>query len=143
MLIIADLLEKKHRLYRRLKENLQSFKGALERGDEAHWAPLTREREEILQTIDALDRQMVRAGYPAGAAKVHQGPENGPVSAGIARIKEIWQDVFHLNLECLRFAEVRCRDLKTEMATAGREVQNVKKYMAPSPYTPRFIDLVK
>ena len=143
MLIITDLLEKKHRLYRRLKENMQSFKGALERGDEAHLTPLTREREEILQTIDALDRQMVRAGYPAGEAGRPQGPGNGPVSAWIARIKEIWQDVFHLNLECLRFAEVRCRDLKTEMATVGREVQNVKKYMAPSPYTPRFIDLVK
>ena len=48
-----------------------------------------------------------------------------------------------MNLECLRYAEVRCRDLKQEMATLGREVQGVKKYIPPQPYTPRLVDMVK
>ncbi|MBI5582866.1 MAG: hypothetical protein HY892_03490 [Deltaproteobacteria bacterium] len=143
MMVITDLLEKKHHGYRRLKENMQSFKGALERGEEVRIAALTREREEILQTIDTLDRRLARVGYPAMISAGAAGPRNGPVSAWIGRIKEIWQDIFHLNLECLQFAEVRCRDLKTEMATMGREVQNVKRYMAPRPNSPRFIDTVK
>jgi hypothetical protein len=138
MTLITELLEKKHRLYRRLKENMHSFKTALERGEEARIAELTREREEILKTVDFLDRQMVRAGYPAGDSR-----GNGIVSAWIGKIKEIWQDIFYLNLVCLQFAEVRCRDLKTEMATMGREVQNVKRYIAPRPPAPRFIDTVK
>jgi hypothetical protein len=79
---------------------------------------------------------MVKAGYPSGAP-------NGHLSSWMEKIKEIWEDVFHLNLECLQFAEVRCRDLKTEMAAMGREVQNVKKYIAPHSYGPRFIDMVK
>lgn len=143
MNVITDLLEKKHRFYRRLKENMESFKGALERGEEARIAELTREREEILKTVNALDQQLARAGYPCGAIREPSGQGQGPVSAWIGKIKAIWQDIFHLNLECLQFAEVRCRDLKTEMATMGREVQNVKRYMAPRPAAPRFFDMVK
>jgi flagellar biosynthesis/type III secretory pathway chaperone len=143
MNLIIDLLEKKHRLYRRLKDNMETFKGSLHRGDEPRIEQLTREREEILRTVDALDQQLARAGYPSGAIPEPHGQGQNPVPAWIGKIKEIWQDIFHLNLECLQFAEVRCRDLQTEMAAMDREVQNVKKYLAPRPYTPRFIDMVK
>jgi hypothetical protein len=142
MLIITDLLEKKHRLYRRLKENMQVFKTALEGGEEVRIEPLTREREEILKTIDALDRQLSRAGYCLGVPGPAEGKSNGLISSWVGKIKEVWEDIFSLNLECLQFAEIRCRDLKSEMATMGREVQNVKKYIAPNPYSPRFIDFV-
>lgn len=143
MVVITELLENKHCLYRRLKGNMLSFKSALEQGEEVLIGELIREREEILITVDALDRQMVRAGYPDGEGRGAAGPKNGQMVAWIDKIKEIWQDIFHLNLECLQFAEVRCRDLQTEMAAMDREVQNVKKYLAPRPYTPRFIDMVK
>ena len=33
--------------------------------------------------------------------------------------------------------------LKQEMATLGREVQGVKKYIPPQAYSPRFVDMVK
>lgn len=143
MYLITDLLEKKHRLFGRLKENMEAFQGALQRGEEAPIERLTREREEILKTIDALDGQLTRAGFPGSAGESAGGPGGGVITGWIGKIKEVWQDVFQLNLVCLEFAEVRCRDLKSQMAAMGREVQTVKKYLPPNPYTPRFIDMIK
>ena len=61
---MTDLLQKKHGLYRRLKTNMEGFKKALEEGQDPQISQLTREREEILKTIDLVDVQLARAGYP-------------------------------------------------------------------------------
>ena len=140
---MTDLLQKKHGLYRRLKTNMEGFKKALEEGQDPQISQLTREREEILKTIDLVDVQLARAGYP-GRRSAPVENKGEPLLAGwIGKIKETWQEIFDLNLECLQYAEVRCRDLKQEMATLGREVQGVKKYIPPQPYTPRLVDMVK
>jgi hypothetical protein len=140
--IMTNLLQKKHGLYRRLKANMEGFKQALEEGQDPQISQLTREREEILKTIDLVDIQLAREGYPIRRSVPAEKKGEPLLASWIGKIKETWQEIFDLNLECLHYAEVRCRDLKSEMATMGREVQNVKKYMAPSPYTPRFIDFV-
>ena len=62
---MTDLLQKKHGLYRRLKANMEGFKKALEEGQDLQISQLTREREEILKTIDLVDVQLARAGYPS------------------------------------------------------------------------------
>ena len=140
---MTDLLQKKHGLYRRLKANMEGFKIALEEGQDPQISQLTREREEILKTIDLVDVQLARAGYP-GRQSVPGEKKGEPLLANwIGKIKETWQEIFALNLECLQYAEVRCRDLKQEMATLGREVQGVKKYIPPQSYSPRFVDMVK
>ena len=143
MHIITDLLEKKHCLFRELKENMQEFRASLERGDEAGMERLNREREDLIRAIDGLDAQLTRAGFSGGFGMAGAGRVGGSIGNWIERIKEVWQEVFQLNLVCLEYAEIRCRDLKAEMATMGREVQTVRKYLTPSPRVPRFIDMVK
>ncbi len=140
---MTDLLQKKHGLYRRLKTNMERFKKALEEGMGAHISQLTREREEILKTIDLVDIQLAREGYPGRRAVPLEKKGEPLLATWIGKIKETWQEIFDLNLECLQYAEVRCRDLKQEMATLGREVQGVKKYIPPQGYSPRFVDMVK
>jgi len=141
--LITDLLQKKHSLYRQLKANLEGFKKALEEALNPQIVELTREREEILKAIDLLDVHLVRAGYPTRQSVPAEKKGNSLMATWIGKIKETWQEIFDLNMECLRFAEVRCRDLKQEMATLGREVQGVKKYIPPRPYAPRFVDMVE
>jgi flagellar biosynthesis/type III secretory pathway chaperone len=139
----TDLLQKKHGLYRRLKANMEGFKKALEVGQDPQISQLTREREEILKTIDLVDVQLAREGYPSRQSAPTEKKGEPLLASWIGKIKETWQEIFDLNLECLRYAEVRCRDLKQEMATLGREVQGVKKYIPPQSYSPRFVDMVK
>ena len=62
---MTDLLQQKHGLYRRLKANMEGFKKALEEGQDPQISQLTREREEILKTIDLVDIQLAREGYPS------------------------------------------------------------------------------
>ncbi len=140
---MTDLLQKKHGLYRRLKANMEGFKRALEEGQDPQISQLTREREEILKTIDLVDVQLARAGYPSRRTVAVEKKGEPLLASWIGKIKETWQEIFDLNLECLQYAEVRCRDLKQEMATLGREVQGVKKYIPPQAYSPRFVDMVK
>jgi len=140
---MTDLLQKKHGLYRRLKANMEGFKKALEEGQDPQISQLTREREEILKTIDLVDIQLAREGYPSRQPVPAEKKGDTLLASWIGKIKETWQEIFDLNLECLQYAEVRCRDLKQEMATLGREVQGVKKYIPPQSYTPRFVDMVK
>jgi flagellar biosynthesis/type III secretory pathway chaperone len=140
---MTDLLQKKHGLYRRLKANLEGFKKALEAGQDPQISQLTQEREEILKTIDLVDVQLARGGYPTRQS-IPEEKKGEPFMAGlIGKLKETWQEIFDLNLECLQYAEVRCRDLKQEMAVLGREVQDVKKYIPPPSCSPRFVDMVK
>ena len=141
--MMTDLLQKKHGLYRRLKANMEGFKKALEEGQDPQISELTREREEILKTIDLVDIQLAREGYPSRQPVPAEKKGDTLLASWIGKIKETWQEIFDLNLECLQYAEVRCRDLKQEMATLGREVQGVKKYIPPQSYTPRFVDMVK
>jgi len=141
--LMTELLQKKHGLYRRLKTNMEGFKKALEEGHDPQISQLTREREEILKTIDLVDVQLARAGYPNRQSVPGEKKGDSLMANWIGKLKETWQDIFDLNLECLQYAEVRCRDLKQEMATLGREVQGVKKYIPPQSYTPRFVDLMK
>jgi hypothetical protein len=141
--LMTDLLQKKHGLYRRLKTNMEGFKKALEEGQDPQIRQLTREREEILKTIDLVDVQLARAGYPSRRSVPVEKKGEPLLASWIGKIKETWQEIFDLNLECLQYAEVRCQDLKQEMATLGREVQGVKKYIPPQSYTPRFVDMVK
>jgi len=140
---MTDLLQQKHGLYRRLKANMEGFKKALEEGQDPQISQLTREREEILKTIDLVDIQLAREGYPSRQPVPAEKKGDTLLASWIGKIKETWQEIFDLNLECLQYAEVRCRDLKQEMATLGREVQGVKKYIPPQSYTPRFVDMVK
>jgi len=140
---MTDLLQKKHGLYRRLKANMEGFKKALEEGQDPQISQLTREREEILKTIDLVDIQLAREGYPSRQPVPAEKKGDTLLASWIGKIKETWQEIFDLNLECLQYAEVRCRDLKQEMATLGREVQGVKRYIPPQSYTPRFVDMVK
>jgi flagellar biosynthesis/type III secretory pathway chaperone len=140
---MTDLLQQKHGLYRRLKANMEGFKKALEEGQNPQISQLTREREEILKTIDLVDVQLARAGYPSRQSVPVEKRGEPLFASWIGKIKETWQEIFDLNLECLQYAEVRCRDLKQEMATLGREVQGVKKYIPPQSYSPRFVDMVK
>lgn len=140
---MTDLLQKKHGLYRRLKANMEGFKKALEEGQNPQISQLTREREEILKTIDRLDVQLARAGYPTRQSFPVAKKGDGLISSWIEKLKDTWQEIFNLNLECLQYAEVRCRDLKQEMATLGREVQGVKKYIPRQSSTPRFVDMAK
>ncbi len=140
---MTDLLQKKHGLYRRLKANMEGFKRALEEGQDFQISQLTREREEILKTIDLVDIQLAREGYPGRQSVPEEQKGDTLLASWIGKIKETWQEIFDLNLECLQFAEVRCRDLKQEMATLGREVQGVKGYIPPQSYSPRFVDMVK
>ena len=140
---MTDLLQKKHGLYRRLKTNMEGFKKALEEGQDPQISQLTWEREEILKTIDLVDVQLARAGYP-GRQSAPEEKKGEPMMANwIGKIRETWREIFALNLECLQYAEVRCRDLKQEMATLGREVQGVRKYIPLQSHTPRFVDMVK
>jgi flagellar biosynthesis/type III secretory pathway chaperone len=141
--LMTDLLQKKHGLYRRLKANMEGFKRALEEGQDPQINQLTREREEILKTIDLVDIQLAREGYPNRRSIPGDKKGEPMLSNWIGKIKETWQEIFDLNLECLQYAEVRCRDLKQEMATLGREVQGVKRYIPPQSYSPRFVDMVK
>jgi hypothetical protein len=141
--MMTDLLKKKHGLYRRLKANMEGFKRALEEGQDPQISQLTREREEILKTIDLVDVQLARAGYPDRQHVPLEKKGEAMMANWIGKIRETWQEIFALNLECLQYAEVRCRDLKQEMATLGREVQGVKKYIPPQSHTPRFVDMVK
>jgi len=139
----TDLLQKKHGLYRRLKTNMEGFKKALEEGQDLQINQLTREREEILKTIDLVDLLLARAGYPSRRSIPVEKTGDTLLASWIGKIKETWQEIFDLNLECLQYAEVRCQDLKQEMAALGREVQGVKKYIPPRSYTPRFVHLMK
>ena len=140
---MTDLLQQKHGLYRRLKANMEGFKKALEEGQDPQISQLTREREEILKTIDLVDIQLAREGYPSRQSVPVERRGEPLFASWIGKIKETWQEIFDLNLECLQYAEVRCRDLKQEMVTLGREVQVVRKYIPPQSYTPRFVDMVK
>lgn len=141
--MMTDLLQQKHGLYRRLKANMEGFKKALKEGQDPQISQLTREREEILKAIDLVDVQLAREGYPCRQSFPEEKMGETLLANWIGKIKETWQEIFDLNLECLQYAEVRCRDLKKEMATLGREVQGVKKYIPPQSYSPRFVDMVK
>jgi flagellar biosynthesis/type III secretory pathway chaperone len=142
MQLMTDLLQKKHGLYRRLKANMEGFRQALEKGQDPQ-SQLTREREEILKTIDQVDVQLARGGYP-NLESIPREKKGESLKAGLlGKIRETWQEIFDLNLECLQYAEVRCRDLKQEMAVLGREVQGVKRYVPSPAYSPRFVDMVK
>ena len=141
--MMTDLLKKKHDLYRRLKANMEGFKQALEEGQDPQISQLTRERQEILKWIDLVDVQLARAGYPNRQPFPGEKKGDSIMAGWLGKIKETWQEIFELNLECLQYAEVRCRDLKQEMAVLGREVHGVKKYIPPRQYNPRFVDLVK
>jgi hypothetical protein len=141
--LITDLLQKKHGLYRRLKANMEGFRKALEEGQDPQISQLTREREEILETIGLVDVQLARASYPSRQSCPMEKKGEPLLANWIGRIRETWQEIFALNLECLQYAEVRCRDLKQEMVTLGREVQGAKKYIPPQSHTPRWVDLMK
>jgi flagellar biosynthesis/type III secretory pathway chaperone len=141
--LMNDLLQQKHSLYRRLKANLEGYKKALAKAPTPQIVELTQEREEILKAIDLLDVHLARAGYPGRPSVQPEKKGNTLMANWLNKIKETWQEIFNLNLECLQFAEVRCRDLRQEMATLGREVQGVKNYIPPRPYAPRFVDMVE
>jgi flagellar biosynthesis/type III secretory pathway chaperone len=140
---MTDLLQQKHGLYRRLKTNMEGFKKALEEGQDPQISQLTREREEILKSIDLVDVHLSREGYPSRRSVPVEKKMDTLLASWVGKIKETWQEIFDLNLECLQYAEVRCRDLKQEMAALGREVQGVKKFIPPQAYSPRFVDMVK
>lgn len=143
MCVMTDLLQQKHGLYRRLKANLEGYRKALAKAPTPQIVELTQEREEILKAIDLLDVYLARVGYPSRRSLQPEKKGNALMANWLTKIKETWQEIFDLNMECLQFAEVRCRDLRHEMATLGREVQGVKKYIPPRPYAPRFVDMVE
>lgn len=141
---VAELLQEKYSRYQELKKNMEVLKRTIQCGDDSQFVRLNEERETILKAVDLLDGELARLKFtPPGIPEMDRpGPQ--PIKNWVRKLQEAWQEIFTLNRECLLKAESRCRDLKSEMATMGREVQTVIKYRAPQPGgPPRFIDLVQ
>ncbi len=133
---IIILLEKKRRLYVRLRECMAGLKDALQAGNSEASIAFQKLWDNLRASIDGIDRELLRAGFRPQS-------ESPAVQKWVNGLKTLIKEIAAMHADCLACAEARSRDIKQEILSLQGGARAVRGYAVQRKNSPRFVDTTK
>jgi hypothetical protein len=131
---IGRILRQKLNVFHDFFSVTNLLKDALEKKAMEEAGCLLSRRDELVQVIDSLDRKMVRLRQGSFQA-------THTMTDLFREIERILKQIVVVNQECLSLAEVTCRDLRGNLASAHQTGIGIRKYASGVQRVQKFLDI--